>query len=128
MSAIKYTERGFAHPVQYYDVHLYYHVDQPESHGSAKELHAQLKALFPEMPIYPMVDRQVGPHTRPMFETHLMNPDMFGRVLSWLCVHRRDHSILVHPNTPNMLEDHTHNAIWLGPQLPLKLEIFSQHH
>ena len=123
---ISLSDRGFVSPVEYYDVHLYYSVDDPASLQSATELHKTLAILFPDMPIYPMVNRPIGPHPKPMFETHLMTPAQFGKVLSWLSVNRGEHSVLVHPHTGDGYQDHAHHAIWLGPQLPLRLDIFSR--
>ena len=131
-SSLELGRYGFVSPVDYYDVHVYYNVEDPSNFASATALHKALATNFPSMPIYPMVNKPIGPHPLPMFETHLMNPTQFGQVLSWLCVHRGEHSILVHPNTGNTkadgLLDHSEHTIWLGQPLPLRLDIFKTTH
>ncbi len=43
--------------------------------------------------------------------------------MSFFAINRGDFSILIHPRTREELKDHTARAIWLGPPVPLKVEI-----
>eukprot|EP01089_Gocevia_fonbrunei_P021292 TRINITY_DN820_c0_g2_i1.p1 TRINITY_DN820_c0_g2~~TRINITY_DN820_c0_g2_i1.p1 ORF type:complete len:105 (-),score=11.45 TRINITY_DN820_c0_g2_i1:92-406(-) len=83
----------------HYDVHLYYDMN---TRSSAEQIHTDTKQLFPDVPIYNMVDREVGPHTSPMWEAHLVNEAQFHRYLTWLDANIGSHSALVHPNTKDM--------------------------
>ena|SRR3989338_8972230 len=118
----------FTPPVSYYDIHVYFDVNDEQSFESAKSLHAELRKKFPQMPIYNLVPQPIGPHPMPMFEAHLMNSLEFGQVISFLCTNRRDHSILVHPHTGNGLLDHSHHHLWMGTPLQLDLSIFNRLH
>jgi aromatic ring-cleaving dioxygenase len=71
--------------------------------------------------VYPVVDRPIGPHPKPMFEAHIA-PEQAGEVMQWLA--ERGASALVHPHTGDGFIDHTVNARWVGAPLPLVLDIF----
>jgi DOPA 4,5-dioxygenase len=68
-----------------------------------------------------------------MFEVNLFSPHQFGAFAAWLAVWRGGLSVLVHPNTVEVVDgkevrserlDHTERAIWMGKRLELKMEIF----
>jgi aromatic ring-cleaving dioxygenase len=65
-------------------------------------------------------DRKVGPHPIPQFEIHfphatlpLLQPLLEGSGLT----------VLVHPLTDDDLADHTTLGHWIGPPLPLPLDL-----
>lgn len=61
---------------------------------------------------------RVGPHPLPNYEVNIPR-DRFGEALQWLHTNGGGLSILVHPETDNVIQDHTVGAIWLGGQLTL---------
>ena len=84
-------------------------------------LPALLTPQVPELRIYRLWDRPIGPHGVAMFEVNIFSPDQFGAFVPWLVVHRGPLSALVHPNTEDEERDHTHGATWLGERMPLDL-------
>ncbi|KAK8078825.1 DOPA-like domain-containing protein [Apiospora phragmitis] len=92
----------------------------------------------PELRIYTLWDRPLGPHPVAMFEVNLLTPAQFGAFVAWLAVWRGPLSVLVHPNTvPTADEraagvdevaverrDHSERAIWMGERIPLDFAIF----
>ncbi|KAJ7155388.1 DOPA-like domain-containing protein [Mycena crocata] len=107
-----------------FDFHVYYSEgDVPH----ARSLHERIRREFPEFRIYKFWDRPVGPHTLPMFEVNTFSPHQTGALFSWLVVNRGPCSVLIHPNTPNELADHTALATWMGPPVALRTHIFGGH-
>ena len=83
--------------------------------------------LVPELRIYKIWDRPLGPHPVAMFEVNLFTPAQFGAFIPWLVINRGPLSVLVHPNTDTPGEDernHTQRATWMGERLPLDLSLF----
>ncbi|KAJ9086306.1 hypothetical protein DSO57_1005584 [Entomophthora muscae] len=76
--------------------------------------------------MYELVPRPVGPHPIGMFELLLRTPDEFAKFVPWFLINRDSHVALLHPNTPNGLEDHSTHAMWFGDKLPLSLGIFDR--
>lgn len=70
-----------------------------------------------------LIDRPIGPHPVPMFEIDFL-PQHFLEVVTFLMANHRGLSALIHPQTGEDLLDHSEHALWLGKQLPLKLDIF----
>lgn len=68
----------------------------------------------PELRIYTLWDKPIGPHPVAMFEVNLFTPAQFGAFVSWLVIHRGPLSALIHPNTGdgNAERDHTQRATW----------------
>lgn len=67
-------------------------------------------------------DALVGPHPSSMYQVAFDVPE-FPRLVPWLMLNRDGLSILVHPATGDDYEDHARFALWLGPPLPLDLEM-----
>ena len=57
----------------------------------------------------------------------LFAADQFARLVPWLMLNRGPLDVLVHPSTGDDLADHTAHALWLGEQLPLRLEALAEH-
>lgn len=95
-----------------FDIHIYFQQTNPDEVSFAKELHERIRREFPELRIYPLFERPVGPHPVGMFEVNVFTPSQFGAFVSWLVVERGGLSVLVHPNTGDDLRDHTQRATW----------------
>lgn len=92
----------------------------------------------PELRIYTLWDRPLGPHPVAMFEVNLFTPAQFGAFVAWLAVWRGPLSALIHPNTVMTAEEHAagvdemevekrnhlERAIWMGERIPLDTAIF----
>ncbi len=103
-----------------YHAHVYFELSQE---SLATHLHHEITANRDDiLRIFPLVMHKVGPHDKPMFEIHF-NDNQQGFV-NWLDQHRKGLSVLIHPNTGNDLQDHTDNAVWLGEELPVRVDIF----
>lgn len=75
----------------------------------------------PELRIYSVFDKPVGPHPIGMFEVNLFTPAQFGAFVPWLVINRGPLSALVHPNTGDDVRDHTQLATWMGQPFPLRI-------
>src|SRR6266480_7266227 len=67
----------------------------------------------PELRIYRLWDKPIGPHPVAMFEVNLFTPAQFGAFIPWLVINRGPLSVLVHPNTEDDSEakrNHTQRA------------------
>ncbi|TLD18323.1 hypothetical protein E2P81_ATG12118 [Venturia nashicola] len=102
-----------------FDIHVYFLQTEPEQVQFATELWERIRREFPELRIYKVWDRPVGPHPVAMFEVNVFTPAQFGAFVSWLVIHRGPLSALVHPNTGDEVRDHTQRATWLGQPYPL---------
>jgi aromatic ring-cleaving dioxygenase len=67
-------------------------------------------------------DQPVGPHPVAMYQA-AFDVDQFPRLVPWLMLNRGALSILVHPLTGDDYADHAQFPLWLGPPLPLRLEV-----
>ena len=81
---------------------------------------------FPHLPVYRLHLGPVGPHTTGMFEVDISSPHDFGMFVPWLSLNRGSLSILVHPNTGAPLDDHTINAMWMGEERPVDVELLKR--
>ncbi|KAI9209905.1 DOPA-like domain-containing protein [Polychytrium aggregatum] len=107
-----------------WDAHVYFDANEAEL---AQKLHDKFRREFPELRIYTIWDRPIGPHSKNMFELQIDTPAQFGAVVPWLNFNRGNLSVLVHPKTSDGGKaDHTRHAFWLGEKLPVKLAIFDQ--
>ena len=62
----------------------------------------------------------VGPH--PMWSCQLaFDPQTFGKIIPWLATHRNGLIVFIHPETGDVVKDHTEHAIWMGQMLELNL-------
>ena len=102
-----------------YHAHIYF--DPGEARVRAERLRALIGERFVAR-LGSWHDKPVGPHTKPMYQVAFA-VDLFPRFVPWLMLNRMGLSILVHPNTRRMRDDHLVNAFWLGDVLPLKGDI-----
>jgi len=85
-----------------------------------------IRISVPELRVYPMFDRPIGPHPIGMFEVNLFTPAQFGAFIPWLVVNRGPLSALVHPNTGDDVKDHTLLATWMGQPFPLQVGLLRE--
>ena len=62
--------------------------------------------LFPDINVYDMCDRPVGPHPIPMFEADVSTPEQYWKVRNWIEANHGDLTVLVHPHTGDFLREH----------------------
>ena len=107
-------------------MHIYFlHANQDQV-SYAHQLHQRIRHEFPELRIYQVFERPLGPHPVGMFEVNLFTPEQFGAFVPWLEIWRGPLSVLVHPNTGDDVRDHTQRAIWMGEKYPLDLSLFKK--
>ncbi|OMP85104.1 putative 21.2 kDa protein [Diplodia seriata] len=104
-----------------FDVHVYYLQTDATQAAFAAALWERVRREFPELRIYRLWERPVGPHATAMFEVNLFTPEQFGAFVPWLVVNRGPLSALLHPNTDDEVRDHSQRATWLGERLPVNL-------
>ncbi|ORZ36438.1 DOPA-like domain-containing protein [Catenaria anguillulae PL171] len=110
-------------PIHSYDVHVYYDLSQYEE---AQQLKAKAQELFPNLPQSRMWERPIGPHSKPMWELDIHQAVDFARVVPWFAVNHGNLSVLVHPNTGDMVKDHTENAMWIGERVELDVAMLAR--
>ncbi len=70
-----------------------------------------------------MHEKLVGPH--PMWSCQLaFGPDKFAEIVPWLALNRNGLVVFLHPETGDVLKDHTEHTIWMGGMLELNLAFF----
>lgn len=119
--------RSFVSPINNgirggFDVHIYFLSADKEEVQFAKELWERVRREFPELRIFEIWDKPIGPHPLAMFEVNLFTPEQFGAFIPWLVINRGPLSALIHPNTDDEMRDHTQRATWMGHPLPLSLK------
>ncbi|KAL1311503.1 hypothetical protein AAFC00_001626 [Neodothiora populina] len=110
-----------------FDVHIYFQQNMDDQKKFATELWERIRREFPELRIYPVFDRPIGPHAVGMFEVNIFTPAQFGAFIPWLVINRGPLSALIHPNTDDEIRDHTQRATWMGQQFPLQVGFLREH-
>jgi aromatic ring-cleaving dioxygenase len=105
-----------------YHAHIYY--DPRTTRDRAERLRDRVAAEFPRAKLGRWHDELVGPHPRSMFQI-AFPAGLLGAFLPWLMLNRDGLSVLLHPETGDDYSDHSEHAAWLGPALPLRLDVFS---
>ncbi len=106
-----------------YHAHVYFLAEQV---AAAETLHSVLsKALPADCWIGKLIQREVGPHTRPMFEINF-DESLLPEVRALLEAHRGELPVLLHPDLTDNIEAHTNSASWLGEELALKIYTLSR--
>ncbi|RMD44739.1 hypothetical protein DV735_g279, partial [Chaetothyriales sp. CBS 134920] len=106
-----------------FDIHIYFYQNNAAQVEYAKALWKRIRYEFPELRVYRVWDRPIGPHPVNMFEVNILTPAQFGAFVPWLVINRGPLSALVHPNSEDgdEIRDHTQRAAWLGDRIPLDL-------
>jgi aromatic ring-cleaving dioxygenase len=115
---------GFVDPacIELYHAHIYY---APNSNESAARLRTAIAQNFHGR-MGGWHDVPVGPHPAAMYQ-FVFPVEEFARLVPWLMLNREGLTILVHPETNDAVADHSRHALWLGPALPLRLDILRRN-
>lgn len=103
-----------------YHAHVYYGGD--ETRSRAEVLRRGVEMLEIPVALGRWHDAPIGPHPTGSYQIAFEASD-FAELVPWLALNRQGLSILIHPETEDVLADHSDHAIWLGPQLALDMEI-----
>ncbi len=102
--------------IREFHAHVYFDASNIEQ---AKRLCEKAKNLF-SVTMGRVHERAVGPHL--MWSCQLaFKPEMFGKIVPWLAINRDGLIIFTHPETGDVIKDHTEHAMWMGKMMPLKL-------
>lgn len=107
-----------------YHIHMYFHDDAGEK--TSMDIAKSLQTLFPEHVdgIFPI--GIVGPHSTRNTEVEI-SKDGFADIVSWLQINAPENlSILIHPETNDVVKDHTVSAMWLGAPVPFNQDFFDR--
>jgi aromatic ring-cleaving dioxygenase len=104
-----------------FHAHVYY---DAESKDEAAQLRAEIEARY-DVVMGRWRDKLVGPHPFWSYQV-AFKPELFGDIVPWLSMNRRDLIILVHPETGDDLIDHSDYAMWLGDSATLDLKRFRE--
>ena len=102
-----------------YHAHVYFDAD------SADQAHALCLAAWQacHVGLGRFHRKPVGPHPRWSCQLSF-DKEEFDRVIPWLDQHRDGLTVLVHPLTGEVVEEHTTHARWLGDPAGLNLDVF----
>ena len=100
--------------IKYFHVHVYYDGSNKQLAGHLRrEVGARFKAELGRWR-----DKAIGPHPQSSFQI-TVGHDEFADLTSFLALNRGNLHMLLHPNTGDGVRDHTVNAMWIGPSIPL---------
>jgi DOPA 4,5-dioxygenase len=102
--------------------HVYF---TPGTRGVAEGLREALAVRFPDALLGRWHDRNVGPHTRSMYQV-LFPVGLYPEVVPFIALNRGGLAVLVHPNTGRDRDDHSHHAMWMGEVLPVDLSVLKE--
>lgn len=102
---------------RWFHAHVYFSLTE-DGKNQAKSFWDLLKTHYDLPFVGALHGSVVGPHPLPQFEIHFTE-DRLWEMVERLYQDRGILSVLVHPVSPNDLEDHFQDAIWLGTPLSL---------
>ena len=100
-----------------YDIHIYWR----NSYEREEALELQKVLIESNVQTFPFVEKPIGPHPYPMFESHVSSQTLFV-IESLLVANRKTCSVLIHEKTGDHVYDHTKGARFLGEPLELNIE------
>ena len=103
-----------------YHAHVYF--GDASERTEALALREQLRQRFPTAALGSIHDQRVAFHPLPMYQVSF-STDAFATLVPYLMQHHGPLSILIHPVTGNVWDEHVAQPLWLGPQLSLDLDI-----
>lgn len=102
--------------------HIYF---TPETRPAAERLRERLAAHYPTAVLGRWHDRNVGPHTRSMYQV-LFPVDLYPCIIPFIALNREGLVVLVHPNTGRERDDHSLHAMWMGEVLAVDLNVLKE--
>jgi aromatic ring-cleaving dioxygenase len=100
-----------------FHAHVYYRIEDETERALAMHLYEDLLKLGSDFVNAGLFhEKNVGPHTRPMFTLRFTDAQ-FHQVVTYLQLNHHPFSVLIHPETGNDLLDHSKHALWLGDRL-----------
>ena len=103
-----------------YHAHVYF---DKATLGHATELCRNAERLY-SVKMGRVHEKPVGPH--PMWSCQLaFDPETFGEIVPWLAVNRKGLIVFIHPETGDVVKDHTDHAIWMGEVKKLDLSVLT---
>ncbi|MDP3607580.1 MAG: DOPA 4,5-dioxygenase family protein [Methylophilus sp.] len=104
----------------HYHAHIYFETEQS---ALATRVRENIIRDIPQLTYRgQLIPVPVGPHIKPMFELHIPS-NSINYAMASMDALREGLSILIHPVQEDEYLAHTADAKWLGPALPLKLEV-----
>ena len=100
-----------------YDIHIYWR----NSDERVEALELQKVLIESNVQTFPFVEKPIGPHPYPMFESHVSSQTL-SVIESLLVANRKTCSVLIHEKTGDHVYDHTKGARFLGEPLELNIE------
>ncbi len=100
-----------------YDIHVYWRNNDERNEA----LVLQKVLIENNVETFPFVEKPIGPHLYPMFESHVTSQAL-PVIESLLAVSRKSCPILIHEKTGDHVYDHTKGARFLGEPLDLNIE------
>jgi DOPA 4,5-dioxygenase len=100
-----------------YDIHIYWRNNDERSEALA----LQKVLIENNIQTFPFVEKPIGPHPHPMFESHVTTQTL-PAIEALLTENRESCSILIHENTGDHVYGHTKGARFLGEPLELNIE------
>ena len=104
--------------------HAHVYFDPASTRPQAKRVRSGVAERF-KVQLGRWHDVAIGPHSAAMYQV-AFDVTVFAELVPWLALHREGLSVLVHPNTLAPRADHLVHAIWLGPPLPLRVEVLPE--
>ncbi len=104
-----------------YHAHIYY---EAETKQIAIDLVNEIEQLF-NLEVGSFHDRPVGPHPTGSIQLTI-GPEPFGTILNWLAQNRQGLTVFWHPNTGDVMKDHTEHTIWMGSMPELNLDVLQR--
>jgi aromatic ring-cleaving dioxygenase len=100
-----------------YDIHIYWRNNDERDEALA----LQRVLIANSVQTFPFVEKPIGPHPYPMFESHVTTQTLTA-IESLLVINRKSCSMLIHEKTGDHVYDHTKGARFLGEPLQLNIE------
>jgi len=108
-----------------YHIHIYFHNDFM-AETEALDIATKLNTLFPEHVKDISHVGVVGPHAQRNTAVEITK-EGFGDIVSWLQMNASESlSILIHPETDDVLKDHLDAAMWIGEPVSFNDQFFDR--
>lgn len=104
-----------------YHAHVYYDAQSKPAAAKVREL---IEGNF-DIEMGRWHDEPVGPHPMGSYQV-AFNTAQFATLVPWLALNRGELIVFVHPLTGDIIAEHTANAIWLGEQQALKIDVLER--